>query len=223
VNDRNPTDYVSAAEAIRLMVLRGDGLTTTSIEILTGREIGIRLLGQRRVLITEPSRMHPDDVSDHPGFPGDADGVPAGAGELALHPGDELLVRRVSLTDAGATVYAVAESVAVLNRLPVTVATLLLTTQTPLGRALVASGVAVTRELRRWGGYQAGGFAAMLGPTLDAASVVAGRTYRMVSRATDAPLAVITEWFAPRLFEHAAGAESSSRAERVSRQHPPGD
>ncbi len=203
VDDRNPTEYASAAEALRLMVLRGDGLTTTSLEILTGGEIGIRLLEQRTVLLTEPTPVQPGADSARPAVFDDADVAWAEMGELELRPGEELLIRRVSLTDPGGTVYAVAEVIAVVDRLPAAVAMLLFTTPTPLGKALVADGVAVTRELRRWGGYRAGRFAAMLGPTLEAASVVAGRTYRMLASETDEPLAVVTEWFAPRLFAHA--------------------
>ena len=191
VNDRNPTEYASAAEALRLMVLRGDGLTTTSLEILTGREIGIQLVGQRSVLVTEPARAR-------------ADGARARA--LEVRSRDELLIRRVNLTDAGSTVYAVASTVAVLNRMPATVAHALVETPMPFGKALAADGVAVTRELRRWGGYRAGWFAGALGPTLTPASVVAGRTYRLLSSETGEPLAVITERFAPRLFDRAIGA-----------------
>jgi chorismate-pyruvate lyase len=212
VDDRNPTEYASAAEALLLMVLRGDGLTTTSLEILTGREIGIRLLEQRTVRVTAPTPVQPGAVSVRSAAPDDGDGAPAEMGELELRPGEELLIRRVSLTDPRGTVYAVAEVIAVVDRLPAAVATLLFTTPTPLGKALVADGVAVTRELRRWGGYQAGRFAPMLGPTLEAASVVAGRTYRMVAGETAEPLAVVTEWFAPRLF--APAAERPSRRPR---------
>ena len=102
VDDRNPTEYASAAEALRLMVLRGDGLTTTSLEILTGGEIGIRLLEQRTVLLTEPMPVQPGADSARPAVFDDADVARAETGELELRPGEELLIRRVSLTDPGA-------------------------------------------------------------------------------------------------------------------------
>jgi chorismate-pyruvate lyase len=203
VKDRNPVEYASAAEALRLIVLRGDGLTTTAIEILTGREIGIRLLGQRTVRVAENVREQSDQTTAYAGFRFDADGPLAGVQDLNVRAGEELLIRRVHLTDAAATVYAVGEVVAVLNRLPSAFAEVLLTTRTPLGKGLVAAGIAFTRELRRWGGYTVGGLAGTLGPMLEATSLVPGRTYRMVSLETHEPLAVITEWFAPRLFEHA--------------------
>lgn len=155
-------------------------------------------------------RQHTDEASAGAGSLSYAGGPLAGVEELDLRPGEELLIRRVHLTDAVSTVYAVAEVVAVLNRLPAACAEVLLTTPTPLGKGLVAAGVAFTRELRRWGGYPAGGLAATLGPTLDATSVVPGRTYRMVSMETGEPLTVITEWFAPRVFEQASGAEPSA-------------
>jgi len=207
VNDRNPTEYASAAEALRLMVLRGDGLTTTSLEILTGRQIRIQLLGQQTVLVAEPAGGHDDGAAR--GLAPVAHGRPTCVGGLDVRPGDELLIRRVNLMDAASTVYAVARTVAVLNRMPATVAQTLFTTPMPFGKALAADGVAVTRELRRWGGYRAGRSAPALGPTLTAASVVPGRTYRLLSSGRGEPLAVITEWFAPRLFDRATGRSAA--------------
>lgn len=201
MDDSNPTGYASLAEALRLLVLRGDGLTTTSLEILTGMDIGVRVLGQRMVDVTDPT--HRDSA---------ANGTRADARALVLRRGDGLLVREVALTGADSVVYAVSAVLAVSNRLPATVLQRLLTTPTPLGKALAADGVPVARELRHWGGYRAGRFHAMLGSDLTAASVVSGRTYRIVCGATGAPLAVITEWFAPRLFACAAGQPAATRA-----------
>lgn len=201
----NPVDYHSAAEALELLVLRGDGLTTTSIEVLTGREIGVQLQGQRTVRVTGAPGHQDDGASPYAGVAFDADGPLMGAEELDPAPGDELLIRRVHLTDPVATIYAVGEVVSVLNRIPASLADALLTTSTPLGKGLAAAGVAYRREPRRWGDYRAGELADTLGPELTAASLVPGRTYRMVSMATDRPLAVITEWFAPRLFAQATG------------------
>ena len=201
----NPVEYASAAEALQLLVLRGDGLTTTSIEILTGREIGIHLQGQRSVRVTDTLREPTGDPGAYAGVTFDADGPLAGAEELEPQLDDELLIRRVHLIDAGATVYAVGEVVAVLNRLPPDLVRVLLTTRTPLGKGLAAAGVAYVRELRHWGGYGAGELAEALGPTLEATSIVPARTYRMISMETGKPLSVITEWFAPRLFTQATG------------------
>lgn len=205
MRDHNPTDYRSASEALRLVVLRGDGLTTTSVETLTGREIGIRLQGQRKIRVTESAAEQDDDSTAYAGLEFDADGPLWGAEELETRVGDELLIRRVHLTDGGGTVYAVGEVVAVLNRLPATFAEAIQTTDIPLGKGLVAAGVPFVRELCRWGGYKAGELAGTLGPALHENSVVPARTYRMVSMETREPLTVITEWFAPRLFERADG------------------
>lgn len=192
-----------------MLVLRGDGLTTTSIEVLTGREIGIQLQGQRTVRVTEAADASNDDSRAYAGVAFDADGPLAGAEELEPALDDRLLIRRVHLVDAGATVYAVGEVVAVLNRLPSELVTALLGTGTPLGKGLAAAGVAYSRELRRWGGFRAGELAQTLGSSLDATAMVPARTYRMVSMTTGKPLSVITEWFAPRLFAQVAGRDAS--------------
>ncbi len=204
------------------MLQRDDGLTTTMLEELTGREIGIRLLGQRTARITKAGAVHPGAERVPRAGSRDADAACQATAELDLRPGDVILIRRVSLTDTHSTVYAVAEVIAALDRLPTAVTKLLFTTSTPFGKALAADGVAVTRELRRLGGYPAGRFAPMLGPTLDAASVVAGRTYRMVSSQTAAPLAVVTEWFAPRLFEQTNPGAASATARAGRRPHDDG-
>jgi chorismate-pyruvate lyase len=198
VNRSQAGTFRSPLEAVEHLVLRGDGLTTTSIETLTGREITVQLQGQHR---TNRIGVSQDAEQGYAGLAFDADAPLAGAEELETIVGDELLVRRVHLVDGGATVYAVGEVVAVLNRLPASLVDVLLTSTVPLGKAMVAAGIAVTRQLRRWGPQHVGELAVPLGPNLGRDSKVPARTYRMVSVATGLPLNVITEWFSPRLFE----------------------
>jgi chorismate-pyruvate lyase len=202
VNKPDAVTFHSPLEAVEQLLLRGDGLTTTSIETLTGRDITVQLQGQRR---THRIGVADDVDEGYAGLAFDADAPLAGAEELETVVGDELLVRRVHLVDGGATVYAVGEVVAVLNRLPPSLVEVLLTTTVPLGKAMVASGIAVKRQLRVWGRQRAGELAVPLGPNLAPDSTVPARTYRMVSVTTGLPLNVITEWFSPRLLEVAKG------------------
>jgi chorismate-pyruvate lyase len=215
VNRSQAGTFQGPLEAVEHLVLRGDGLTTTSIETLTGREITVQLQGQRR---THRVGVGDDAEQSYAGLAFDADAPLAGAEELETVVGDDLLVRRVHLVDGGATVYAVGEVVAVLNRLPASLVDILLTTTVPLGKAMVAAGIGVTRQLRGWGPQRVGELAVPLGPNLAPDSTVPARTYRMVSVATGLPLNVITEWFSPRLFELAKRGGRPPMA----RPHKPG-
>jgi chorismate-pyruvate lyase len=202
VNGSDRAPFRNPLEAVEQLLLRGDGLTTTSIETLTGREITVQLQGQRR---THRIGVADDADEGYAGLAFDADAPLAGAEDLETVVGDELLVRRVHLVDRGATVYAVGEVVAVLNRLPASLVEVLLSATVPLGKAMVTAGIGVRRELRVWGPVRVGELAVPLGPNLAPDSTVPARTYRMVSVATGVPLNVITEWFSPRLLELAKG------------------
>jgi chorismate-pyruvate lyase len=185
-----------------MLVLRGDGLTTTSIETLAGRRIESRLQGQRRVrleTLTTPDRPSYTGVSPEVGVP------LADIMQLEAAPEDELLVRRVHLTDPALIVFAVGEVLAVLDRLPPDLVETLSTSTMPLGRALVGAGIPVVRQMCSWGNRPAGPFASALGPGLTATSLVPCRTYRMVSMTSGKPLTVVVEWFAPRLFQFDGG------------------
>jgi chorismate-pyruvate lyase len=188
---------------VEQLVLRGDGLTTTSLEILTGHEITVRVRRHWRLrlpAVAEPATAAFDGYADFGTDTLDAF-VTIGYQDLDCAAGDDLLIREVLLCGDDGVNYGTASVFAVLDRLPPDVAHQLATTGAPIGKLLVRAGVQVRRELRRWGLFRAGDFAAHLGPTVGADSRVPARTYRMCGVTSGEPLTLITEWFAPRLFE----------------------
>ncbi|MEJ2864283.1 chorismate--pyruvate lyase family protein [Actinomycetospora flava] len=202
--------------AVEQLVLRGDGLTTTSLEILTGATVTTAVRAHWRLPLRAEWGAQADGAS-YAGEPADdsrrwawfaGDVLDAGAG-------DELLVRELDLVGGG-TVLAAATLVAVLGVLPAPLAHRLGTTDEPIGRLLAAHGVAVRRELLRWGLRPAGELAGRLAVAPE--SEVPARTYRMRAVASGRPLAAITEWFSPAALGGAARAPV--RAPR--RAHRPG-
>ena len=125
----------------------------------------------------------------------------AGRQQLAAGPGDVLLIREVLLSGLTGAVHGTAEVVALLDRLSPPVAQGLSATDQPIGRLLREHGVPVSRELQSWGLQAAGPQHLRLGPNLDATSRVPARTYVMRLSDTREPLAVLTEWFAPHVFD----------------------
>jgi chorismate-pyruvate lyase len=204
---RGATDAVPGLGRVEQLVLRGDGLTTTSLEVLTGTTIEVRVRGHWRLPVPGAAAAHPGGEPSYTGLDGpDVDRcVEVGVVELGAAPGDVLLVRDVLLVGRDGTTYGAAEVVAAEHRLPDPVARALATTDQPIGRLLRDNDVAVRRELRRWGTLPAGAHAGVLGDGLAAASPVLGRVYRMTLVPSGEPLAALTEWFAPRLFD-AGGA-----------------
>ncbi|OHV39864.1 hypothetical protein BCD49_09690 [Pseudofrankia sp. EUN1h] len=190
---------------VEQLVLRGDGLTTTSLEILTGHEITVRVRRHWRLALPAQAERAYDIFDGYTG-PG-ADTLAAystvGYRDLGGVPGDDLLIREVLLCGDDGVIYATASLFAVLDRLPPDVAHRLATTGAPIGKLLVRAGIQVKREIRRWGHFPAGDFAAHLGPAVQADTRVPARTYLMRSMVTGEPLTLITEWFAPRLFDTA--------------------
>jgi chorismate-pyruvate lyase len=186
---------------VEQLVLRGDGLTSTSLEILTGREISVRVRAHWRL----PLHIHLDAMA-----PADElyTGVDApdlswlgavGAGQLDAAAGDELIVREVLLTGDDGVDYGAASVVAVAHRLPEVVARQLATTDEPIGKMLARAQVPVRRELCDWGLRRVGDRGATFGGVAQDALVPA-RTYRMRLVDTGLPLTLITEWFSPRVF-----------------------
>ncbi|MFB6395197.1 chorismate--pyruvate lyase family protein [Polymorphospora lycopeni] len=187
---------------VEQLVLRGDGLTTTSLEILTGRVITVRVRAHWRLpLHADLHAMAPgDEVYTGLDAPDLSWFAAVGADQLDARPGDDLLVREVLLTGDDGVDYGAASLVAALDRLPAPVAHRLATTDEPIGRMLARNQVPVTRELRHWGLRRVGARGATLGADLAADAPVPARTYRMRLVRTGRPLALITEWFAPRVF-----------------------
>jgi len=137
-----------------------------------------------------------------PDSPDIEDYLALGLIELEASAGDALLIRDVLLVGvAGRRVHGSAEVVALLDRLSQPVAEALATTDQPIGRLLRDNCVQVTRELRRWGHLPAGRQAARLGDDLISTSRVPARTYLMRLTSTGKPLALLTERFAPHVFQ----------------------
>lgn len=194
------TDDIEGLGRLEQLVLRGDGLTTTSLEILTGHRIGVEVSGHWTISVPDGGSTTTSTMHAELGAPGVEERLETALAELGAGPGDELLVRDVLLVGSGGAVHGAAEVVARRAALPDAVAHVLATTDQPIGRLLRDSDVPVTRELRRWGLLPAGVQAGRLGPGLTAASRVPGRTYVMRMSSDGSPLAVLTERFAPHVF-----------------------
>ena len=196
------TDEFLGMGRVEQLVLRGDGLTTTSLEILTGDRITVVVDGHWRLTVPDDGALHPSTSSMHFDLdsPDVEDYLAMGLLELQVSAGDLLLIRDVLLVGAGGRrVHGSAEVVALLDGLSERVAEALATTDQPIGRLLRDNGVQVTRELRRWGHLPAGRQAARLGEGLTPSSRVPARTYLM-RLASGKPLALLTERFAPHVF-----------------------
>lgn len=195
------TAAVTGLGTVEQLVLRGDGLTTTSLEILTGETVTVEVLGHWTVTVPSPgenivaaSTLYEDDSPDP------IDYLATAHQHLETRPDERLLVRDVLLIGPSRTVHGSAELIARMDELPPVVAEELAGTEKPIGRLLVEHGVQVRRELRTWGRLPAGARAKRLDASLTPTSRVPGRTYVMRLAQNGTPLAVLTERFAPALF-----------------------
>ncbi|QOC90141.1 chorismate pyruvate-lyase family protein [Micromonospora craniellae] len=184
------------------LVLRGDGLTTTALEILTGRTITVRVHSHWRLPLHDEIMYPADEFYTGLDAPDLSWLAALGIDHLDAAVGDELLIRDVLLTGDDGVDYAAAAVVAVLDRLPASVARDLASTDEPIGRMLAAARVPVSRELRDWGMRRLGVRGASLG--VDADGMTPARTYLMRLVDDGRPLCLITEWFAPRVFEESS-------------------
>lgn len=197
------TDEFRGLGRVEQLVLRGDGLTTTSLEILTGERITVSVVGHWRITVPEnpppeagaSSMQYGDDGPDVEYY------LATGKSQLGARAGDVLLIRDVLLVGPTGSVHGSAEVVALLHLLPDPVAAALAATDQPIGRLLRDTGVPVTRELLRWGLATAGPCASSLRVGLHPTSRVPARTYLMRLANTGQPLAVLTERFSPVLFQ----------------------
>ncbi|HEV7950841.1 MAG TPA: chorismate pyruvate-lyase family protein [Glaciihabitans sp.] len=200
VIERGATDEFPGLGRVEQLVLRGDGLTTTSLEILTGDTITVRVNGHWSITVpgrTDPaftSAMFTDDAPDVSEY------LATAHARLEAQPGEVLLVRDVLLVGSSGRVHGSAEVIARHTALPAKVADALASTDQPIGRLLRDHAVGVTRELRTWGFMPAGPQARHLSPELTSLSRVLGRTYVMRLTSTGTPLAVLTERFASHVF-----------------------
>jgi chorismate-pyruvate lyase len=193
---------VPALGMVEQLVLRGDGLTTTSLQILTGETITVEVLGHWTVVVPAPGEdlVSASTLYEATG-PDPLDYLATAHLYLDTTPGERLLVRDVLLIGPTRTAHGSAELIARMDELPAAVADELAGTEKPIGRLLVEHGVQVRRELRKWGRLPAGPRAMRLDATLTPSSRIPGRTYLMRLAATGTPLAVLTERFAPHVFE----------------------
>jgi chorismate-pyruvate lyase len=199
------TDEFAGLGRVEQLVLRGDGLTTTSLEILTGQRVTVEVLGHCVVAVPEPGPR-----SAVLGLATETDGSDAeshlAAARVRLDAaiGDLVLIREVLLVGSGQDVLGCAEVVALSRELPMPVAHALSTTDQPLGRLLNEHDVPVRRELHRWGLLPAGPQAHRLSPALDASSRVPGREYVMRNASTGRTFGLLVERFSPHVFSPAA-------------------
>ncbi|MBM9469360.1 chorismate pyruvate-lyase family protein [Nakamurella leprariae] len=205
------------------LVLRGDGLTTTSLEILSGARITTAVRAHWMLPLHADSRAlnrvggeptpGADDLAGADGYTGMAATEPGrwaqlGIDDLDAQVGESLLVRELDLLGAG-RILACATLVAVMGVLPPSLVHVLGTTDEPIGRLLAAHGIQVRRELVRWGLRPAGDLAERL--AVAPAAAVPARSYRMRATSSGRPLALITEWFTPTLFGPPATAGDRRR------------
>lgn len=201
------TDEVPGLSRVTQLVLRGDGLTTTSLEILTGRPITVRVLAHWVWHMGDGlEALAPAEVPHTAAYSGlvphDAGtGARMAHGHLRARDRERLLIREILLVDDRGAVHGASAVVAVLDRLDPRVARSLARSDEPIGRTLHAHSVPVTRELLRWGLRPAGRRAHQLPSAASPEQRIPARDYLMRLVATGEPLAVFTEWFDPALFD----------------------
>lgn len=200
------TDELPGLGRVEQLVLRGDGLTTTSLEILTGERIDVIVDGHWHLTVSDTDERLPGGTMNFDLDGPDVDGYLAtGLTDLAARVGDVLLVREVLLVGQSGTVHGSAEVVALAAELPEPVSEALATTSQPIGRLLRDHGVPVSRALKRWGFTRAGRQAARLEPGLVPTSKVLGRTYVMTLLGSGHAIAALTERFSPHVFQPPPG------------------
>jgi chorismate-pyruvate lyase len=206
VVESGATDEFPGLGRVEQIVLRGDGLTTTSLEILTGHPITVEVAAHWSLAVPGSDDFFlGTSLNYEDGQRATGNHLATARRHLATTAGEVLLVREVLLVGPDRTVHGSAEVLARLGEIPQPVAEALALTDKPIGRLLRDHGVQVTRELCSWGLMPAGSRAASLGAGLTNTSRVPGRTYIMRLSATKMPLAVLTERFAPHVFQRSPG------------------
>lgn len=195
------TDRLPGLGRLEQLVLRGDGLTTTSLQVLTGEPIASRPLQHWVVAATDDLAALDGGASAYTGTVGSTVAAELRRAHdlLELLPTESLLVREVLL--GGTRVWATATVALVLDRLPETVMRTLSTSEAPIGPTLHAAGVVTGRRLTGWGRRPAGRWAAHLAGVRSTEEQVPGREYVMTLPLDGRPLGYFVEWFAPALFD----------------------
>lgn len=207
---RAATDRLPGLGRLEQLVLRGDGLTTTSLEVLTGERVTARPLQHWVVAASH-------DLSAGGADPYTGTASLAVAAELRrahdlleLVPEESLLVREVLLRGAS-RVWATSSVSCVLDRLPTSVVRVLSTSDAPIGRTLHEAGVVTGRRLTGWGRRPAGRWATHLAGVRSEADPVPGREYVMTLPGDGRPLGYFVEWFSPAVFDPPSGWDGRNR------------
>ena len=205
------TDRLPGLGRLEQLVLRGDGLTTTSLHVLTGEQVGSLPL-QHWVVSASDDLAAVGDASPYTGTAGSAVAAELRRAHelLELRPDESLLVREVLLRGT-AQVWATSAVSAVLDRLPESVMRTLSTSEAPIGRTLHEAGVVTARRLTGWGRRPAGRWAAHLAGVRSEAELVPGREYVMTLPVDGRPLGYFVEWFSPALFDAPAQPNGRTR------------
>ncbi|PJJ58329.1 hypothetical protein CLV56_2580 [Mumia flava] len=199
---RGASDDIPGLGRVEQLVLRGDGLTTTSLEILTGTPIDVVVDEHWLLPLHDALETLADQGSGYTGTSAHQTGeaVRDAYDLLDAHGDETLLVREIGHRGRDGRRYGASRAVIVLDRLPVDVARRLASSDEPIGRALAASAVTVDRELRRWGLSPCGPRARRLSGAVRAGDPLPSRRYLMRRRDDGRPMAGFTEWFAPCVF-----------------------
>lgn len=209
------TDDIPGLGRVEQLVLRTDGLTTTSMEVLTGVEIRMDVVAHWVLPVHEnvDELVAAGGSLDYTGViePDVADQVRGAIEHLQAQPGDSLLIREVVHRGADDERYGLAVSIVVLDRLPAAVARTLAQSDEPIGRALKNSGLQLSRRLLSWGLEPAGGLATRLSGEVAPRQPIPARVYLMTADSVANGIGVFHEWYAPALFSTGAVSRRAAR------------
>jgi chorismate-pyruvate lyase len=158
----------SSIALLQRVLLATDGTLTDVLEAAHLEPVGIRKLSSSIERVATPPAV------------------------LEVEPGDRLMHRRVLLVgEQSGRVYAYAESVLAIDRLPPTFRDALLTTDTPMGRLWLAHRMETLKEMLSATRMPIGPLAAHFPEIAD--GDLLSRAYRLICGGR--PLMVITEYF----------------------------
>ncbi|WP_235738092.1 chorismate pyruvate-lyase family protein [Nocardioides alcanivorans] len=184
-------------------MLRGDGLTSTSLRVLTGDIISVQVRAHWVLGAHDDLAALSGAEDAYTGITADRIDTQVARAQEMLRPAEteSLLIREVLLTGGRQRVWGASTVVAVLDRLPEQIVASLAATDRPIGPALHESGVLTTREIRQWGLVPAGRWAGILAGLWSPEEQIPSRDYLMRAANDGCPLAHFVEWFSPAVFE----------------------
>lgn len=216
------TDEVPGLGRVEQLVLRTDGLTTISMEVLTGVEIMMDVYAHW-VLPVHDELNHTVGTGGSLEYTGVVESQVIGEvhdaiTQLCAQPAESLLIREVVHRGSDGHRYGVAVSIVVLDRLPQQVARTIAQSDEPIGRALKNSGLQLSRQLMSWGLEPAGRLAERLSGDVRPRQAIPARTYMMTADGVTDGIGIFYEWYAPLLF---IADEPSGRATQGRRTKSP--